>query len=387
MSESIHHTNISSIATFIPECKTSTDELIDKFKDCLSEELQMTLNRLGVLNRYSIIKNFPDYLSGKIERQLIDSTTSMATKAILKCLEKSKQGSKDLGLLIAITNTANRPLPCMAFEIVSELGDLIPHDINIINMQNQGCAVLLKAIELASCYLVANPDKTVMIVGSESHTGYIHSIPKKPYYGLHELKKLPDANIKLQETMEVISFFLFGDGAFAMLLDNQGYQNHSGFSSIAHLTNIEAFDAELLTLNEGGILQPTIPNFPHYYMNEKVPSKGAAYSKKVLASLIQNKREISSPNDAQMFFIHTGSKKILDAICRTIAVDQNSDQTKWSYEILKEYGNLSSCSIGFMLSDYLESRKHTTSSLAGLLTGLIISFGVGFSASAGLVHL
>lgn len=45
-----------------------------------------------------------------------------------------------------------------------------------------------------------------------------------------------------------------------------------------------------------------------------------------------------------------------------------------SYFILKNYGNLSSCSIGFMLDTLINKKKVNG-------TILLISFGVGFSGS------
>jgi predicted naringenin-chalcone synthase len=47
-----------------------------------------------------------------------------------------------------------------------------------------------------------------------------------------------------------------------------------------------------------------------------------------------------------------------------------------SYEVLKNYGNLSSASTGFMLAEKNEWRG----------PAMVVGFGVGFTASAGIMN-
>jgi len=48
--------------------------------------------------------------------------------------------------------------------------------------------------------------------------------------------------------------------------------------------------------------------------------------------------------------IHTGSKKILDGVCSQLHLDSDSTKVEKSYDVLENYGNLSSASTGFMLA-------------------------------------
>jgi 3-oxoacyl-[acyl-carrier-protein] synthase-3 len=74
--------------------------------------------------------------------------------------------------------------------------------------------------------------------------------------------------------------------------------------------------------------------------------------------------------------IHTGSKKILDGVCAQLDLSPDSTKVRTSYEILQNYGNLSSASTGFMLSEKTARRG----------PALVVGFGVGFTASAGMVN-
>jgi 3-oxoacyl-[acyl-carrier-protein] synthase III len=75
--------------------------------------------------------------------------------------------------------------------------------------------------------------------------------------------------------------------------------------------------------------------------------------------------------------IHTGSKKILDGVCSQLRIDVDSTKVHKSYDVLENFGNLSSASTGFMLA-----RKNEWAGPA-----MVVGFGVGFTASAGLMSV
>ncbi|HWW77067.1 MAG TPA: 3-oxoacyl-[acyl-carrier-protein] synthase III C-terminal domain-containing protein, partial [Pyrinomonadaceae bacterium] len=69
-------------------------------------------------------------------------------------------------------------------------------------------------------------------------------------------------------------------------------------------------------------------------------------------------------------------RKILDGVCAQLDIAPGSEKVRPSYEVLKRYGNLSSASTGFMLAEG-EHREGAS---------LVVGFGVGFTASAGVVN-
>ena len=86
---------------------------------------------------------------------------------------------------------------------------------------------------------------------------------------------------------------------------------------------------------------------------------------------------VSSMSQVEDCMIHTGSKKILDGVCSQLALSPESEKVLGSYEVLKNYGNLSSASTGFMLAEKEEWNG----------PAIIAGFGVGFAASAGIMSL
>src|SRR5437667_12579357 len=113
-------------------------------------------------------------------------------------------------------------------------------------------------------------------------------------------------------------------------------------------------------------------------MQPNVPARGAHYAVTTVKNVLQHPdspaSDLAQVDDC---LIHTGSKKILDGVCSQLKLDTDSTKVHGPYEVLKNYGNLSSASTGFMLAEKNE------------WTGpaMVVGFGVGFTASAGVMSL
>jgi len=373
--ESYPFCNIIASATAVPQSSASTTGLFSALSGRISDELHASLNQLGVNHRYSIIDDYPNYLAGNVKRQLLSNTTELGVQAVKECIESSRIDPSQICLLISITNTANRHLPCFGYEILSQLSPLLPSHINVINMQDQGCSVLLKGVEIAQHYLQSNPAKYVVIVASEGHTGFTSQLLEKNYFGFREAQG--EDQKQLMNTMTIIESFLFGDGAIAFILGIN--PNCTLLGPTTHLTDIEKNDLNLIHMDEGGILVPAYRGYPHYIMSFRVPNRGGVYTEKCVESLLNQENALfSSVDQADLYFIHTGSRKVLNGVCNRLHIDPESEKVSYSYAVLREHGNLSSASVGFMINQCIKEKRKGK--------GLIVSFGVGFSSSTGFIQ-
>lgn len=361
---------ILSVASDLPQQCVASKDLLNKASGHLSTQVIDILQSMDIDKRYSVVENYPQYLAGEEQRKLMSGVNELGANSIRKCLAQFPH-DLDVGLLIAVTNTAEKPLPCMAYEIISMMdNDMMPHDINIINMQNQGCSALIKAFEIASYFLQSHPHKHVVISVAETHTAMVSSVlANKSIVSFSEIKAIQDHTEQKEAQMalnNLINSYLFGDGAVSILLGH-GTQEDS-FESY-HLTNIDARDSEILCMNEGGIKIPCYENFPQYTLGKVV-----RYTELLLRQAISQHDDHLTKEDINFYLIHTGSKKIISAVQKNLMLDEQMDKISISYFVLKNYGNLSSCSIGFMLERLINQQK-----VNGSL--LLISFGVGFSGS------
>ncbi len=373
--------NLLSAATSTPTHAFKTTDLTSSLMHKLSPELINTLNSLGVDQRYSVVDNYPDFLSGK-SMQSKSSTTELGVGATRRCIEEWQGDPSRIGLLIAATNTPDQMLPCLASEVMGKTHGLLSRSIRTVSMQAQGCSVLLKSIEVAQWYLAANPGQLAMVLMAEAHTRYAAPLLRTEYYGFRELvrlrkeQKLDEAQFeqKRLDTTFVVQSMLFGDGAVALLVGND--EGKPAFGPISHLTNDQPDDEKLLTMTSNSS-HPFLKGKPQYFMRPTVPARGAHYAVTTVNKVLEHPDSpVSSLGEVDECLIHTGSKKILDGVCSQLHLETDSTKVQGYYEVLKNYGNLSSASTGFMLA-----KKNDWKGPA-----MVVGFGVGFTASAGIMN-
>lgn len=373
--------NLLSAATSTPKQAFKTTDLSSALMHKLSPELINTLNSLGVDQRYSVMDNYPDFLAGK-PMNAKSSTTELGVGATKRCIEEWQGDPTRIGLLIAATNTPDQMLPCLASEVMGRTHGLLSRSLRTVSMQAQGCSVLLKSIEVAQWYLAANPGKLAMVLMAEAHTPYVAPLLRDEYHGFREVirlrkeQKLNESQFeqKRLDTTFVIQSMLFGDGAVALLVGNE--EGKPSFGPICHLTNEDTDDVNLLTMNSSSSHE-FLNGRPQYFMRPSVPSRGAHYAVSTIKDVLQHPDSpVSNIAQVDDCLIHTGSKKILDGVCSQLHLDTDSMKVQGSYEVLKTYGNLSSASTGFMLAEKEDWTGPT----------IVVGFGVGFTASAGIMN-
>src|SRR5215204_980749 len=373
--------NLLSAATSVPQNVFKTTELVGSLMHKLSPELINTISALGIDQRYSTLENYPEFLTGKPTRAT-SSTTELGVAATKRCIEKWGGDPNRIGLLVAGTNTPDQMLPCLASEIMGRTHGLLSRSLRTVNMQAQGCSVLLKSIEVAQWYLAANPRDLAIVVMAEAHTPYVAPLKREEYSGYREIVRArkdgrldPDRFEQQRlDTTFVIQSMLFGDGAVALLVGTD--EGKPAFGPISHLTNDLPNDMNLLTMVSNSS-HPFLKGRPQYFMQPNVPMRGAHYAVTTVKNVLQHPDSpVSNLAQVDDCLIHTGSKKILDGVCSQLELNPESAKVHGSYQVLQRYGNLSSASTGFMLAEKNEWCGPT----------MVVGFGVGFTASAGIMN-
>ncbi|MGH9882792.1 MAG: hypothetical protein ACRD6N_15250 [Pyrinomonadaceae bacterium] len=372
--------NLLSAATATPQHSFKTTELVGSLMHKLSPELINTVHSLGVDQRYSTLENYPDFLAGH-PAIATSSTTQLGIDATKRCIEQWQGDPGRIGLLVAATNTPDQMLPCLASEVMGRTHGLLSRSLRTVSMQAQGCSVLLKSIEVAQWYLAANPRQLAIVLMAEAHTPYVAPLLREDYHGFREILRMrkeqtvDDAQFeqKRLDTTFVVQSMLFGDGAVALLVGTE--EGKPAFGPISHLTNDEPDDVNLLTMTSNSS-HPFLKGRPQYFMRPSVPTRGAHYAVTTVKNVLQHPESpVSSIGQVDDCLIHTGSKKILDGVCSQLEIEKDSSKVHGSYEVLKNYGNLSSASTGFMLAEKNDWKGPT----------MVVGFGVGFTASAGIM--
>ena len=354
-----------AVSAEIPRSEYSTEELIAAGRGHLSDKLVATLGRLGIEKRYSVLTNYPDVLFRGAEPELDIAATDLAVAAARKCLAKADIPVGAVGLVLGVTSSPGRLMPSLACDMIARMPEL-PRTVPSLSIEYMGCSAMAKVVDTARWFLTCNPGRRVLVCFMEAVT------PVSPlllgFYS-HFSELGPDEH---QDTVNVLHGFLFADAAVAMVLGAEG--GGPWFGPVANLTNELAQDAELGTVPDGGSDIPVVQGRRRLTLSSDIPPRGAFYAAETVRMVLDDEScELAKPADASMLLMHTGSPRILDALCAEFGVDNGGEMVASSYRVLRDYGNTLGCSVPLMVAEPVRRA-------AG--QGLLVAFGLSFSCGA-----
>lgn len=236
----------------------------------------------------------------------------LSVDAIRDCIEK-KNHPQEITHLITVSCTG-MSAPGLDLQVM-ELMDL-PKNIFRTSINFMGCYAAIHALKLADTICKANPESKVLIVCTELCT-------------LHFQREPTIDNIS--------SSLLFSDGAAAALITS----DDSGADGI----RLNSFYSEVLPkgkkdmaweLSSTGFLMTLSGYIPNLIEEDFEMLTERALQKNNL-----------SKQDITDWCVHPGGKKILEAIHKSLHLINGELDN--SYDVLKEYGNMSSPTILFVL--------------------------------------
>jgi predicted naringenin-chalcone synthase len=332
---------IISIGLALPPYKHKQDDIL-KFMQLVyamnnadNRKLKYLYHHSGIDHRYSVI---PDYSREVINWEFYPQTENLepfpsleqrislfnksagplSVTAIQECIHGLINGN-EITHLVTVSCTG-MSAPGLDLQVM-ELMDL-PKNIYRTSVNFMGCYAAIHGLKIADAICRSEKDAKVMIVCTELCT-------------LH-FQKEPTID-------SIASSLLFGDGAAAMLVTNNEY-NKKGLK-------LDQFYSEVITkgkkdmaweLSSSGFLM-TLSGFVPELLEEDFNP---------LVTRALEKANVERKEIAQ-WCIHPGGRRILDAIHRSLSFT-NGD-LKYSYETLKEVGNLSSATILFVLEKIMSS--------------------------------
>jgi 3-oxoacyl-[acyl-carrier-protein] synthase-3 len=353
------------VAAELPRPAYSTEELIAAGRGHLSEKLAAMLRSLGVDKRHSIVANYPEFLFRGAEPKIDIPASQLAAKAVRACLAKADVPTESIGLVIGVTSSPARLLPslvCDLFALVPEL----PRTASNLSIEYMGCSSMAKAVDTARWYLNYQRDSHVLVCFMDAISSLSPDLP-----GFYEHFSEVSVDDR-QSTVNVLHGFLFADASVAMVFGADGAG--PTFGRVANLTNELPSDAELGTVPDGGSDDPLVYGQRRYTLSSDVTPRGAFYASETVQRVLDSDDcKIRSPRDASVLLMHTGSTRILDALCARFGVSPDDERVASSYRVLREYGNTIGCSVPLMVAE-------PTHRLPG--QGLIVAFGLSFAGGA-----
>lgn len=332
---------IISIGTALPPYKHRQQDILGFMLNAYQPEaedrrkISLLYERSGIESRYAVI---PDYSLPVNDRTFYPRTldmepfpgldqrmelynkhaTSLSIEAINNCLN-GHLDAHDITCLITVSCTG-MSAPGLDISVMQELQ--LPNSIQRSSVNFMGCYAAIHALKMADNICRADANAKVMIVCTELCT------------------------IHFQKTCEmdsIASGLLFADGAAATLVCSDDFSGEgvaiSNFYSEVALNGQEDM---AWNLSEKGFLMRLSSYIPQLLQAGITP-------------LLQNALKAGgfTRGDITRWAIHPGGKKILENIQKELQL--TSDDLKISFDVLREFGNMSSPTILFVLKRMMEN--------------------------------
>ncbi|NLF30405.1 MAG: 3-oxoacyl-ACP synthase [Planctomycetes bacterium] len=284
----------------------------------------------------------PDDLNGRFHR----FGRQIASAAARRALEAAGVAAGDVAVLV--TNTCTGYLcPGMSSYLAEDLG--LNESVGVFDLMGMGCGGALPNLQCAAGALARRGDGPVLCVAFEvcSATLFMGSQPDL-----------------------VVSNALFGDGAAAAVVA-AGADGPLGpvrlvdFESGLFVRHREALRYRI----EGGRLRNVL--------TRRVPAIGARTGAAVVDRLLARHR--LRREEISHWAVHAGGTTVLERVGDQLGLSRHA--LRHAYAVLRDYGNMSSPSVLFVLRRLLDEDRPAAGE-----HGVLLSFGAGFTAFAALVE-
>jgi predicted naringenin-chalcone synthase len=255
----------------------------------------------------------------------------LSVEAVEKLFKKHQYKPQDIDAVFVSTCTGYL-CPGLSTYVSQRLG--LPENIHTLDLVGLGCTGALPALRTADDYLNRYPDSTVLVIAVEICSAATHWAEK------------PEL---------ILSNAIFSDGAAAVLLSNR-----EGITGLA-------------IKNVSSLLWPQFRDELRFkYLDARLCNVISTKVPGIVAHALHTLYQDHSPNKMHYAF-HSGGKKVLDAIQSQLGLTE--DEMMLSRQVLKDYGNMSSPTVLFVLKDILKHQLRDGDPVT------CFAFGAGFLAS------
>jgi predicted naringenin-chalcone synthase len=278
--------------------------------------------------------------------RFLDQAVKLAATAARRAMESAPLRAGDVGGLVVNTCTGYL-CPGLSSYVAEALG--LPRSVKVFDLMGMGCGAAVPNLQCAAGLLPQLTGQSVLSIAVEvcSATLFMGSEPDL-----------------------VVSNSIFGDGAAACMLSS----SHNGSPAIQLIdfetTLLPRYREHLRYRTDGGRLRNTL--------SRKVPAIGASAISQTVSRLLARRR--MQCDQVDFWAVHPGGSAVLDAVQHRIGLPDQA--LAHSRAVLRDYGNMSSPSVLFVLNEHLSH-----SDLKAGQKGLLLSFGAGFTAFAALVQI
>lgn len=280
-----------------------------------------------------------------LAQRFLAHAPALAARAAQRSLDRAELRPAEIDAVVVSTCTGYL-CPGLSGHVVERLG--LRADVQAFDLVGQGCAAALPNFRLGAALLGSGACRHVLSVCVEVSSAAMY---------------LDD------DPGVLISACLFGDGAGAAVLSQSPLAAGRRIRWVDSTSLIEPAERRALMFEQrDGMLRNIL--------TREVPALAADYAQRVLQTVLG--RAGLLPADIRAWILHAGGRDVLQALQRRFELD--GEPFHYSAAMLREYGNLSSAFVYFVME----------AALADDAPGgwwWLSSFGAGFSCHGALLDV
>lgn len=344
---------ILATAIELPAYTKTTEEILDDMSRHLEghdERFKRKVLRIfkyaEVDRRYSIMPADQVLAPLSFEEKndlYIKSVIDLSEKVLVKALKNAEMKPDEIDYIITVSCTGFM-IPSVDAFLINRLR--MKQDVVRLPVTEMGCAAGISGLIYANNFLKAHPDKRVALIAVES----------------------PMSTFQWNDfsMVNMVSAAIFGDGAACAILG----PSDEAAPSIVDTEMFHFYD-------EIGMMGYNVRNTGfQMVLDPQVPQKIEENFDQIIHPFLQKNQTNIEEIDHLIF--HPGGKKIVKMVEGLFGqMGKNIDATK---KVLREYGNMSSATVLYVLDEILKKPISVGEK------GLMLSFGPGFSAQRVLLE-
>lgn len=344
---------ICAIGTAVPSHQVTDQQTKDYYGKVFSleprhlEMMQLIVDNAKVSRRHLV---YPlDYVIeprplSQVSQEYQQHAVELGQSAAGRALEGAGMTPKDIDWLIT-TSCTGFMIPSMDAHLVNQMG--FRSDVRRLPITELGCAAGAASLSLAENLIRSKPGSTALIISVELASLTFQRTDTSPAH--------------------LISCALFGDGAAAAVVTGRGGEGPRIRFSRSHFFP-HSLDAMGFDLRETGF---------HIILSKEVPSLIRSQIGDLLGGFLC--KAGAGRDEITQFALHPGGQKLLSFVEEALVLEPA--QTESSWYVLREFGNLSSATVLFVLKRMLETRQPKAGE-----KGILAAFGPGFTAEFSLLE-
>ncbi len=332
---------ITSIATAVPDNCFPQMQIAEfmaaalQMDDYNQRRLKALYRSTKIAQRYSVLSDYgkqpeaytfyPNTADLEPFPSVSQRMTAYKKYALPLCLKAIAKLSNTENITHIITvSCTGMYAPGIDIEIIAAL-QLNTH-IQRTAINFMGCYGAFNGLKMADTICKADTKAKVLLVCVELCT-------------LHFQKKMDEDFL--------LSNALFADGAAAVLVEAQANENTKALALKSFFCDLYFEGKQDMAWQVGDLgFEMTLTSY--------IPKLVKAGIKALIDKLLQNAG--LNAHEISLYAMHPGGKAILEAIEKALEISE--EENKYAYSVLKNYGNMSSCTVLFVLEEILKDSKN-----------------------------